>query len=325
MGGGSGGHERPPGDSGSESDDDEREPGFVPEPEPDEGSEEEKEENDSGPGGVPDSPPGGGAGSGGAPAGVPTGSPSGTGGDSGMADEEPPREDDGHEEGGDGDPQEGTEDHTDEDQTDSEEGDEAQDEPDNDEDEQEEEENRDEEDDYDEDCLIAEFTLLHSTNPEPLEDASKGDICTIQQREQAVCVVDSEERVIGSIAEPWVGTLNECLDEGHQYRAHILEIDGGKCEVFVTNKCLIDQDIVLSDPNTSVQSKISQGTTLAIEKENEGVLAVTVDGTEVGDIPYPWVELLSDCLDQGREYRAEVIEIEADHCRINVQNGSIDE
>lgn len=326
MGGGGGGYERPDGDSGSNGDDDEREPRTVPEPDPDEGTSEETEEGDDESGGGPDSPPAGGGGGGGAPAGVPPGGSSGNGGRSGSEDEtEPSEEDDHQEEGEDGEePREDPEDHTDEDQIELDQGDDSEDESADDEDEQQEEEDHDE-DDEEEECLIAESTILHSPNPDPLDDAVEGDICTIQLRDQAVCVVDTEGRVIGSIAEPWVGALKECIEEGHQYRAHILEIDGGSCEVYVTNKCLLDQDIVLTSSTAAEESQIHPGTYLALEKTSGDVLAVTLDETEVGEIPSPWAELLSDCIDQGREYRARVIDIGSEQCGINIQNGPVDE
>lgn len=352
MGGGSGGYERPSdsGGSGGES----SESDSVPPPESD--NEEETDEdqsdesNETSEGTTPESPPvtGGGGGSG-----VPE---SGPGDDSNGT----PGEDDSESERDDPSPDEGTEDgesegqednsgHNDEEsekqnRTDSGPEDESDDADSNNAeqeggqenheedqgDKEHESDNEDVEDD-DEDgngedeCLIAESALLHSPNPEPLGDVDEGDICSVRLREEAICIVDSRGRTIGAIAEPWVGTLKECIEQGRQYRGRVLNIDGGKCEVRVTNKCLVNQDVNLTATNTAVRDQLHPELSLSVEKTTEEVIVVTDDGARVGDVPDPWARLLNECLDQGRSYQAEVREVTPEYCRVNIQTGASDE
>jgi len=151
--------------------------------------------------------------------------------------------------------QEGSQENHEEDQEDQEHESDNEDAEDDDED-REEDEDDDEDDDEEDECLIAESALLHSPNPEPLEDVDEGDVCSVRLREEAICIVDSLGRTIGAIAEPWVGTLKECIEQGRQYRARVLNIDGGKCEVRVTNKCLVNQDVNLTATNTAVRDQL---------------------------------------------------------------------
>ncbi|MFC4437465.1 MULTISPECIES: hypothetical protein [Natrialbaceae] len=190
---------------------------------------------------------------------------------------------------------------------------------------QEEDEEDDEADDEEDECLIAESALLHSPNPEPLEDAVEGDICSVRLREKAVCVVDSRGRTIGAIAEPWVSTLKECIEQGRQYRARILDIDGGKCEVQVTNKCLLHKDINLTAINTAVRDQLHPELPLSVETTTEEVVIVTADGSKVGDVPDPWAQLFKECIDQGRSYQAEVRDVTPEYCKVNIQSDTSDE
>ncbi len=195
----------------------------------------------------------------------------------------------------------------------------------NDDNDQEEDEEDDKDDDEEDECLIAELTLLHSPNPEPLGDATEGDICSVRFQEKAVCVVDSQGRTIGAIAEPWVSTLKECIEQGRQYRARILDIDGGKCEVRVTNKCLVHQAINLTSVNTAVRDQLHPELFLSVETTSEEVFVVTADESRVGDVPEPWAQLLKECIEQGRSYQAEVRDVTPEYCKINIRNGTGDE
>jgi len=161
--------------------------------------------------------------------------------------------------------QEGSQENHEEDQEDQEHESDNEDAEDDDED-REEDEDDDEDDDEEDECLIAESALLHSPNPEPLEDVDEGDVCSVRLREEAICIVDSLGRTIGAIAEPWVGTLKECIEQGRQYRARVLNIDGGKCEVRVTNKCLVNQDVNLTATNTAVRDQLHPELSLSVEK-----------------------------------------------------------
>lgn len=192
-------------------------------------------------------------------------------------------------------------------------------------DQEEDDEDENEEDDEEDECLIAESTLLHSPKPEPLGDASEGDICSVDLREGAVCVVDSQGRIIGAVAEPWVGKLKECIKQGRQYRARILDIDGGKCEVRITNNCLLNRNVDLSAVNSTVRDQLHPGLALSVDATTEGVAVVTADGSSVGDIPNPWARLLRECINRGRSYQSEVRDVTPEYCTVNVQNSISDE
>jgi len=167
--------------------------------------------------------------------------------------------------------------------------------------------------------------LLHSPNPEPLEDVSEGEIHSVRLREGAVCVVDSEDRVIGAIAEPWVATLKTCIEQGRQYRAQILDLVGGKCEVRITNKCLLNQRVTLSSLDTAVLDQLHPERLLSVEPTTDGVIVVTANDSRVGAVPAPWARLLTECLDHGHSFQAEVSEISPESCIVTIQNDTRDE
>lgn len=362
MGGGSGGYHQPSGGGGSggdSGDSDEDEPDGVPAPESEpeeETTEDQTDESDNStdePEETPDDSPPTGGGGGGAPVAGPGGDTDDApeDDDSEAGEEETPQDDDGEKQepespdGPEGDEESEEQEPTDpepddeHEDTDSErdeqedgqqdreeEQEEGQEDETDDEEDREEDDNDDEDDEEEEDeCLIAESALLHSPNPEPLGDADEGDICSVRLREQVVCVVDSQGRTIGAIAEPWIDTLKECIEKGRQYRARILDIEGGKCEVRITNKCLLNRNVNLSSINTAVQDQLHQELSLPVEATTEEVVVVTADGSRVGNVPNPWAELLSECMDQGQSYKAEVRDITPDSCTVNIRNGSIDE
>jgi hypothetical protein len=105
----------------------------------------------------------------------------------------------------------------------------------------------------------------------------------------------------------------------------MLEIDGGKCEVRVTNRCLLNRDIDLTTINTAARDQLHSGLSLSVETTTEGGVVVMNDGSRVGDVPEPWAQLLDECIEQGRSYRAEVRDITPEYCTVNVQNVPDDE
>ena len=326
MGGGGGGYDRPSNNNGSgggSGDSDEDGSSSVPPPEPDPEEEttgdQSEESNGTNDEATPEDPPatGGGGGSGAPIADPGEGSDGTPEEDNSESEEEYPDSENDEQEGGHEDCEEEHEENREQ------EGDDEDSE--DDDNDQEEDEEDDEDDDEEDECLIAESTLLHSPNPEPLGDATEGDICSVYLRESAVCVVDSQGRTIGAIAEPWVSTLKECIEQGRQYRARILVIDGGKCEVRVTNKCLLYQDINLIDINTAVQDQLHSELSLSVETTTEDVVVVTADGSRVGDIPDPWDQLLKECINQGRNYQAEVRDITPEYCKVKIQSDTSDE
>lgn len=344
MGGGGGGYNRPPGDSGS-SDDEVDEPGVVPEPDHEE-EESEDESRDKPSGGTPPSA-GSGGGGGGAPPGAGPGGPiERPGGDeqtddsdedgSDPSDSEPP--DDGHEEKdpehpeGSDDGESQTDEDTEDDPSDPAQGDDGEDSPadheDDEDQEGQEEEQGDEDDEPDEEdedeCLIAELAILHSPNPEALEDAAEDQIHSVELRDGAVCVIDDQDRTVGAIAEPWVDTIKNCIENGREYRARILELDGGKCQVRITNKCLLNQNLELVVDSDALE-QLHPGSVHPIVRSDQAVSVVTTNDTRITEIPEPWGQLLHDCIDSGRVYHLEVLEVSSDHCEVTLKNGAIDE
>lgn len=84
-------------------------------------------------------------------------------------------------------------------------------------------------------CAIEREARLDSPKS-ALDTVSEGDVLSVEIRGKSVDVVTSSGDVVGSIAEPWVKTLRECIEDGHTYRAKILWIDNGNCDVLIFNR-----------------------------------------------------------------------------------------
>lgn len=355
MGGGGGGYDRPPGGDSGRSDDG---PDRVPPPEDESTEDPTDESNGTGDEETPEDSPANGGGDGSdAPAPDfdegPNGShedegseadeedtpengdeeeeeqesPEGPEDDNGQSDEESDEQDQtGSDPEDEPDDVDSEQDDQDSDQRDHEEGQEEDQDYETDDEEPEDDDQEDDEENEEEDkCLIAESALLHSPNPEALKDAAEGDICSVRLREGAVCIVDSQDRTIGAIAEPWVDTLKECISQGRQYRALVLDIEGGKCEVRITNKCLLNRNINLSSINTAIRDQLHPELAPSVEEHTDEVVVVTDDGSRVGNVPNPWAQLLSECIDQGWSYKAEIRDVTPEHCTVNIQTASSDE
>lgn len=323
MNGGGGGYHRPSGNSGSGEDDaDNEDPSSVPAPDPDSDEEsadppiDEPDSDSEGtnekPGDTPGSPPPTGSGGGSGSSGVPPTDPGigGTEDDNNDPPEEP--EDGSHE------PAEESSQNEDQDDTNQ---DDLEDSEEHEPEEEEEEDDEESEEEEDEECLLTESAQLHSPNPDALDTVTEGDIYSVQLRDQSVCIVDEDDQTIGAIAEPWVDTIKSCLRDGWQYRAHILEMDGGYCEVRVTNKCRLNQQIALNSVNSAITSNLHPGRILPVEKTDQSEIIVTTHESRVGTVPDPWAGPLSDCITQGHAYHAEVVDVLPDHCQIIIQNG----
>jgi len=292
MGGGGGHRDRRSGGGSGGGSGDSREGGPTPVPSPDENeSEEDSESSDESEDSSGESTSGAGG------AGVPAGVPTGDSGDSGGDQKENPES------------EEGEDDLADDDLPSDEPADE----------ESSDEENT--EDNEENSCILSESATLHSPNPDVLSEATVGDICSVEIRGGAVCIVDSKDRTIGAIAKPWVTELKECLQAGYRYRAHIKEIDGGHCEVWITNKCLIKQIVELESINNGILATLHPDQQLSIQVSEESVIAITTDGTTVGTIPNPWDGLLKECLEADYTFEAIIQKVSPDSCTVKIQNG----
>lgn len=84
-------------------------------------------------------------------------------------------------------------------------------------------------------CAIRRDTTLASPKPGPLNSVSVGDDLPVELRGSSVDVLNSSGDAIGSIAERWVSTLKECIEDGYQYKAKVQSKNRGSCTVFVHN------------------------------------------------------------------------------------------
>lgn len=177
----------------------------------------------------------------------------------------------------------------------------------------------DEEGDEDE-CIFIETTSLDSTNSDPLDDASEGDIFPVEIRDGRPCVIDFDDRIIGSITGELGQKLMGCIEDGYSYRAKILGINGRRCEVEVRNKCFINEKALLASPNSQVLNKVSEGDILDVEVRNGGLCVVNDQDRRVGSLAKPWTGIIIECIEEGREYQAEVIEVDSGACEVEVTN-----
>jgi len=82
-------------------------------------------------------------------------------------------------------------------------------------------------------CPIDAEAMLAGPNPEVLARVSEGDEFDVVVRDDSLCVVDDADRIVGPISAGWTGILITCIESGQEYRAQIVEIDGGNCTVQV--------------------------------------------------------------------------------------------
>jgi len=84
-------------------------------------------------------------------------------------------------------------------------------------------------------CELLTFeAALASPNPELLALVRVDRILRVEVRNAGgsrVAVVVSDAGVLGSITSPQALQLIDCIDEGHTYYAHVLQIQGGLCRV----------------------------------------------------------------------------------------------
>lgn len=85
-------------------------------------------------------------------------------------------------------------------------------------------------------CIFQERVTLASPKSGPLSAVSVGDILAVEQQQGSVVLLNHGGAVVGSIAEPWVPELKECMDAGHNYKAEVLSIQGANCRVLLRNR-----------------------------------------------------------------------------------------
>lgn len=177
----------------------------------------------------------------------------------------------------------------------------------------------------DDPCLINQRTDLRNTNPDVLADLNVGDVLPIEIRDGHPCVVDHDGRVVGSILGDLGEMIMDCMEDGYRYRAEIIQINGRDCTVRITNKCLIDDEVMLSSLDPEVLSSVSEGDVLDVVVSDESLCVV--DGSErvLGSIAKPWTKVLIECVESEVEYRSTVISIDGGECIVQVQNAPSDQ
>lgn len=84
-------------------------------------------------------------------------------------------------------------------------------------------------------CEFHEQVILDSPKPGALNSVSVDDVLPVELDQGAVVVVNHSGQVVGSIVEPWTADLKDCIEQGHDYEAKVLSIQGGSCEVLLRN------------------------------------------------------------------------------------------
>ncbi len=87
------------------------------------------------------------------------------------------------------------------------------------------------------DCTrILEKTILNSPVPKVVSSLKKGDILTVMVQERSLVAVTEDGDIAGALTPPLLPRIVECIDEGYEYVAIVLQISGGQCNVEVRLK-----------------------------------------------------------------------------------------
>ncbi|MCD2204539.1 hypothetical protein [Halobacterium sp. KA-6] len=84
-------------------------------------------------------------------------------------------------------------------------------------------------------CFLHSRATLASPNPERLSEVSVGEVFSVEIQDGSLCVVNSQNERVGSLAKPWSNIIKGCVESGWEYEAEVTSIDGGVCEVDVRN------------------------------------------------------------------------------------------
>lgn len=174
-------------------------------------------------------------------------------------------------------------------------------------------------------CLINRRTELRNTDSDILDGINIGDVFPVEVRDGRPCVVDYDGQIIGSILESLGELILDCVEEGNGYRAEIIEIENQRCEVRVSNKCYIDEEVMLASPNPDVLDEVTEGEVLDVVVSEESLCVVNDSERVVGSIAKPWTRILIQCIDSELEYEATVVTIDGGDCRVHINNTHSDE
>lgn len=81
------------------------------------------------------------------------------------------------------------------------------------------------------------YTQLASPDPLLVGKLKIGEILSIRLIPPTgpVQVLNNSGGIVGAILSKDVAKLIECISDGHQYQAKVLEIKGGNCQVIITH------------------------------------------------------------------------------------------
>ena len=89
------------------------------------------------------------------------------------------------------------------------------------------------------DCqLLSIKTQLASPKPAVIAKLKVGDILDVQLTPPVgpVQLVTSGGEVAGAVLPPDIAKLIQCISDDNEYKAKVLEIKGGNCQVLITHK-----------------------------------------------------------------------------------------
>jgi len=170
-----------------------------------------------------------------------------------------------------------------------------------------------------EECIFSETTELDSPSYDAVNDAEIGEILSVEVRGDRPCVVDSEDRILGTITGVLGTRILDCIENGFQYRAEIIEKEGRNCQVRISNKCIVNEVATLASPNPGPLSRVSEGDVLPVEVRDESLCVVDEDDEIVGPVAEPWTEALIECINSGFDYEAEITDIDGGSCEVRIQ------
>lgn len=175
-----------------------------------------------------------------------------------------------------------------------------------------------EEIDTEDPCYFRQITDLSAIDQDILDGINVGDVFPVVLQENRPCVVDFDGRIIGSILNQLADRLEDCIEAGYKYRAEILEIEDGDCEVEVLNRCPIDAEAMLASPDPDVLADVSEGDEFDVVVRDDSLCVVDDADRIVGAISAGWTGILIMCIESGREYRAHIVEIDGGNCTVQV-------
>ncbi len=81
-------------------------------------------------------------------------------------------------------------------------------------------------------------THIASPNPAVISKLKIGDILEVVLTPPTgpVQVITSKKDIAGSLLPPDIAQLIQCIVDGHSYKAKVIEINGGNCQVLISHK-----------------------------------------------------------------------------------------